>query len=236
MNSASSKQPRTLDLNPGTPLAFVGGFVNASGFVLLAGLFTSHVSGNFVQISNALVVARIGDFSKLLVLPVFVAAVALARVAAAACERRGIAPLQPLLAVEVLCLLAFLLIGEALSTPHWAGSAAMLWAGQCAVAAMGVQNAIGRLVIAQLPATTVMTVNVAQATIDLLDAWGQAPGAAAARSRLRRSAPAIAAFAAGALAGVFGVTAWSYAAAAIPVSVLAWLIWRCFDVRPIRAG
>lgn len=214
------------DAVTGTSLAFVGGFVDAAAFVALGGLFTSHVTGNFVLIGDEIVSGTAGTVAKLAALPVFVVAVGVARLLALALERRAVAPLRPLLLVEALVLLAFPVAGE-LSTalqPHPAAMA--LLAGMAAVAAMGVQNAIGRLSIVHLPTTTVMTVNVSQMTIDLIDAgrYGKAKEGATARARLRRTVPAVMAFAAGAVAGAWGVATCSFSAMLAPIVVLLGLV------------
>lgn len=203
-------------------LAFVGGFVDAAGFMALAGLFTAHVTGNFVLIADELAMGTAGIIAKFAALPVFMLAVGAARLIALILERRNIAPLRPLLAVEALMLLAFLLSGHLLSPLRLPDSGPAIFAGMFAVAAMGVQNAIGRLAIAHLAATTVMTVNVAQVTIDALDTWlGTAPqNGQASKARLRRMVPAILGFALGALAGAFGVAWHSFACMAVPIAVL----------------
>lgn len=210
------------DVLTGVSMAFVGGFVDAAGFIALAGLFTSHVTGNFVLIGEQLATGAGGVVAKLLALPVFVLAVGGARLVALATERRGIAPMRPLLLLEALLLLAFLLSGMALSPLRLPDSVAAIFVGMFAVAAMGVQNAIGRLAIAHLVATTVMTVNVAQATIDTLDIWlGAAPDhGRPSRARLWRMAPAIGSFALGALTGAFGFVLYAFACVAIPILVL----------------
>lgn len=68
----------TLDARTGSVLlSFVAGFVDTVGFVALFGLFTVHVTGNFVLIGAA--AAESGHASvlgKLLALPVFVLTVA----------------------------------------------------------------------------------------------------------------------------------------------------------------
>lgn len=71
-----------------TALAFVAGLVDAAAFIALTGLFTAHVTGNFVLIGAELVTASTGVMSKLPALPVFVAAVAAARIIALAAARR----------------------------------------------------------------------------------------------------------------------------------------------------
>lgn len=210
------------DLLTAIVMAFVGGFVDAAAFMALAGLFTSHVTGNFVLIGEQLAAGTGGVVAKMVALPVFVMAVGGARLLALTMERREIAPLRPLLLLEALLLAACLLTGMALSPLRLPDSLEAICVGMFAVAAMGVQNAIGRLAIAHLATTTVMTVNVAQLTIDALDiCLGRAADLGKpAKARLWRMAPAIGSFAVGALAGAFGFALAAFACIAIPIVML----------------
>ena len=204
----------------GAALAFVAGFVDAAAFVALAGLFTAHVTGNFVLIGAELVSTSSGVIAKLVALPAFVLAVAATRLIALALERRGIAPLRPLFGLEAGLLAAFGAAGLALAPFASPDGAPAVLVGMLGVSAMGVQNAIGRLALGHLAATTVMTVNVTQTVLDATDLLRGAAADAATRQRLRRMLPAVVAFAAGALAGAFGVAAWSFWCLAIPVLAL----------------
>ena len=207
----------------GAGLAFVAGFVDAAAFVALAGLFTAHVTGNFVLIGAELVSTSSGVVAKLVALPTFVLAVAATRLIALSLERRGIAPLRPLLGVEAGVLAAFGAAGLALAPFASPDGAPAVLVGMLGVSAMGIQNAVGRLALGHVAATTVMTVNVTQTVLDATDLLRGA-GADAAGPRLRRMLPAVLAFAAGALAGAFGVAAWSFGCLAIPVLALAALM------------
>ncbi|QIB34657.1 YoaK family protein [Ancylobacter pratisalsi] len=225
VKSASSRLSaavRERDVLTGVSMAFVGGFVDAAGFMALAGLFTSHVTGNFVLIGEQLATGTGGVIAKLVALPIFVLSVGSARLVALAMERRKIAPMRPLLLMEALLLSAFLLAGMVLSPLRLPDSIEAIFTGMFAVTAMGVQNAIGRLSIAHLATTTVMTVNVAQATIDALDIWlgTAADQGKPARARLWRMAPAIGSFAVGALAGAFGFALFAFACVAVPIVAL----------------
>jgi len=53
-------------------LSFNGGFVDTAGFLGLQGLFTAHVTGNFVTLGAALVFGTHGIIAKLLALPEFI--------------------------------------------------------------------------------------------------------------------------------------------------------------------
>ena len=208
----------------GVGLAFVAGFVDAAAFIALTGLFTAHVTGNFVLIGAELVSTSTGVLAKLLALPTFILAVAATRLIALALERRGRQPLRPLLGLEAAALIAFAIAGAALTPLGSPDGARAIGVGMLGVAAMGIQNGIGRLVIGHLAATTVMTVNVTQAVIDLTDHACGAKLGPPARARLRRTLSAVLAFAAGALAGAFGVAHLSFWCVLVPALVLIGLL------------
>ena len=60
-------------------LGFNAGYVDTAGFLALNGLFTAHVTGNFVTLGAAFVHGTTGAFAKLLALPLFCAVVVLTR-------------------------------------------------------------------------------------------------------------------------------------------------------------
>lgn len=208
----------------GVGLAFVAGFTDAAAFIALTGLFTAHVTGNFVLIGAELISTSTGVLAKLLALPTFILAVAITRLFALALERRGSPPLRPLLALEAAVLIAFAIAGAAMSPLGSPDGARAIGVGMLGVAAMGIQNGIGRLVIGHLAATTVMTVNVTQAVIDLTDRLCGARLGEQAAARLRRTLSAVLAFAAGALAGAFGVAALSFWCMLVPAVILIGLL------------
>ena len=223
--AAAPDQRARRDLLTGTGLGFVAGFVDAAGFVALFGLFTSHVTGNFVLIGAELVATSSGVIAKLLALPAFVLSVAGTRLLTLALERRRASTLRWLLALEAVMLALFCAVGIALSPLHTADAPDAIVVGMLGVAAMGVQNAIARLALAHLAATTVMTVNVTQAVIDAVDLLRLGTqGAGAARGRIGRMLPAILAFAIGAIAGAFGIAYYAFACLLLPILVLVILI------------
>ncbi|WP_375464894.1 YoaK family protein [uncultured Methylobacterium sp.] len=208
-----------------TGLAFVAGFVDAAAFVALAGLFTAHVTGNFVLIGAELVSTSNGVIAKLCALPAFVLAVAATRLIALALERRRIGVLRALLGLEALVLACFGAFGLALGPFPSPDSAPAVCVGMLGVIAMGIQNATGRLALGHLAATTVMTVNVTQTVLDVTDLLrGERGDGDRTRARLRRMLPAVLAFAIGALAGAFGIAAWSFWCLVVPVLALAALM------------
>jgi uncharacterized membrane protein YoaK (UPF0700 family) len=208
----------------GTALAFVAGFVDAAAFIALTGLFTAHVTGNFVLIGAELIASSTGVLAKLLALPVFMGAVAGARILALLLQRREADPLPWLLALEAALLAGFGVCGTLWAPLDAPDGAPALTVGMLAVAAMGVQNAIGRLSLGHLAPTTVMTVSVSQAVIDATDLALRTSGnPAQTRARLLRVLPAIAAFAVGALCGAFGIAHLAFGSVVLPIMVLVGL-------------
>ena len=200
-------------------LGFVAGYVDTVGFVALFGLFTAHVTGNFVLIGAELAHSSENVLLKLLVFPAFIAAVALTRMIVLWLERRGRAPLRTLLVLELALLGGFMLLGWAAAPVQRTDTPLAMLAGVMAAAAMGVQNATGRLVLASLVPTTVMTGNVTQLVIDAVDLLRGA-GDAAVRERSARYVGPIVAFASGSIGGAFGCVYLGFAALLLPIAVL----------------
>ena len=203
-------------------LSLNGGYVDTAGFLALQGLFTAHVTGNFVTLGASLVLGISGVLAKLLALPVFCIVVILTRLAGEHLRRRGHQALGVLLSTK----LALLVIGAALAIrfgPFASGDgAAAIVTGMVLVAAMAIQNAVHRVHLAAAPPSTLMTGTTTQIMIDLADLiGGPAPEARAALiARLRRMAAAVAVFAAGCAAAALG---YAYAN-----------VW-CFIVPPVIA-
>jgi uncharacterized membrane protein YoaK (UPF0700 family) len=85
------------------------------------------------------------------------------------------------------------------------------------VAAMAIQNAASRTVFASLSPTTVMTGNVTQIVIDLVDLVGNRAAAEGTRARLGKMGAAVAAFAVGALGAGLGYVAAGFWCLAVPI-------------------
>jgi uncharacterized membrane protein YoaK (UPF0700 family) len=204
----------------GALLAFVAGFVDTCGFVALFGLFTAHVTGNFVLIGAAIAEYHGGLIAKFMALPVFVIVVAIARTATLLLEDRHKNAAVPLLGFQILFLAGFLACGV-LAGPMQNGDAPLVvLTGMLAVTAMAIQNAASRTVFTMHTPTTVMTGNVTQVVIDLVDlSLGRA--AAEARLRIRKMVPAILCFTVGALLGALFYTVVGFWCIAAPIAILA---------------
>lgn len=178
-------------------LSFVAGFVDTAGFVALFGLFTAHVTGNFVLIGAAIVHPGPGIIAKLLALPVFALVVACARLLAIWLRARRSNVVRILLALQALFLLAFLLAGVTLGPFAHADNPAAVLTGLLGVAAMAFQNAVMRDSLGHILPTTLMTGNVTQLVLDLVDlSIGTSEGDARQTMdrRMRRLAAGLAAF------------------------------------------
>ncbi len=215
-----------LDHVPGEDacLALIAGYVDTFGFVALFGLLTAHVTGNFILIGAELADAGHGLLIKWLAFPAFVAGIVFARML----DNRLLHREPPVRAHALYVLQAVLLAGYMvaglLAMPVTDADAPLTIAcGLLGAAAMGVQNAHGRLTTRAVVANTVMTGNVTQAVIDgfdLLFSSNDLAARQAARSRLLRILPPVAGFAVGACAGAAGFLLASFWALLLPLAAL----------------
>jgi|SRR5579859_1861266 len=205
-----------------TLLSFNAGYVDTAGYLALQGLFTAHVTGNFVTIGAALALGTSGVVSKLSALPVFCAAVVLTRLLGQALPARDGGVLPAILTLK----LTLLAIGAGLAIwwgPFADGDSPRAWiTGMTLVAAMAIQNAAHRIHLGSTPPSTLMTGTTTQIMIDLADCIRGVPAdrREATLARLRQMTKAVASFAAG--AGI---------AALLLVTVQMW----CFLLPPLVA-
>jgi uncharacterized membrane protein YoaK (UPF0700 family) len=230
MTAASETTQSKSATGEGALQAFVAGYVDTCGFIALFGLFTAHVTGNLVLIGAAIVEHRGGLWGKLIALPVFVLSVAMSRWLSLALERRGKNAAVPLLAIQILFLCGFLGVGLA-ATPITDFDAPLaVLAGMLGVTAMAVQNTTSRTIYAKYTPTTVMTGNVTQVVIDLVDS-AAGRGTPEARGRVRKMLPAILAFTAGALLSAVLFTLFGFWCLLMPIAALILLFIREFRRR-----
>ncbi len=214
-------------MKPAVPslLSFNGGYVDTAGYLALQGLFTSHVTGNFVTLGAALVLGTSGILPKLLALPVFCVVIMLTRLASHTIMPRTWPTFETLISVKVI----LLVVGAALAIrlgPFVNGdSVPAIITGMTLVAAMAIQNAVQRIHMGSMPPTTIMTGTTTQIMIDLADTMRGLPPETrdATRARLQRMSIAVASFAGGAAVAalLFSTVAnWCFALPPV-VSVLA---------------
>ena len=174
-------------------LSIIAGSTDTIGFLGLNGLFTAHITGNLVFLVARLVAGEQAPISYLIAVPVFMVALALTTFLAAALERIRIASLTPLLLLQFILLLAFLVLCLAAGPGVDRNAAIMTLAGMLGVSAMAVQNALVRLSLREAPATAVMTTNITLYTIDAAEILlgRNASSVADAHGRAKHTWPAI---------------------------------------------
>jgi uncharacterized membrane protein YoaK (UPF0700 family) len=187
--------PRVLTIN--------AGFMDTAAFLALKGLFTAHVTGNFVTLGAALVTGTSGALAKLLALPVFCVVVIGVRLVSYVLRARSRPVTSTLLATQF----ALMVLGALLATCFGpftnSDGYVALATGMILVAAMAIQNAAHRIHFAGAPPSTIMTGTTTQIMIELGDViHGLAPDKApATRQRLKQMSASVIAFAAGCALG-----------------------------------
>jgi uncharacterized membrane protein YoaK (UPF0700 family) len=182
-----------------TVLSIIAGSVDAIGFLGLGGLFTAHVTGNLVILAAHLVSGSGAPVAPMLSVPVFVAALGLTRLLAGALERTRFASLRPLLLLQLLLLVGFLVLCVSAGPHIDPNTTKAILGGMLGVSAMAVQNALVQISLQGAPSTAVMTTNITRFMMDVGDVMlGRRPAdVAKARDRAMRTWPAIVGFAVG---------------------------------------
>jgi uncharacterized membrane protein YoaK (UPF0700 family) len=198
-----------------TVLSFNAGYVDTAGYLALQGLFTAHVTGNFVTLGAALVFGTSGIVAKLLALPVFCMVIIVTRLVSFNLPARW-PVLETMLTLKLLLLLVAAVLAIAKGPFGNGDGAPAIILGMTLVSAMAIQNAVHRIHLGSAPPTTLMTGTTTQIMIDIADMIRGVPGAAgdAMRSRLRRMSVAVASFAVGAAAGALlfhAIGSWCFA-------------------------
>jgi uncharacterized membrane protein YoaK (UPF0700 family) len=150
-------------------LSVIAGMVDLIGFFTLGHIFTAHITGNLVAAAAAAVHDGPFNLAQAVALVVFMLALAVVWSIAQASQRRGPSLARLLLVVQLL-LLATVLIFSVITRPSAepsglaAGIAVMI-----AVSAMACQYALLRLAIPGAISTAVMTGNLTNTVLSLMD-------------------------------------------------------------------
>jgi len=120
-------------MKPSLPvlLSVNGGYVDAAGYLALHGLFTTHVTGNFVTLGATLVLGTSGALAKVLALPMFCLVVMAVRLLSVALVAKNLPALRTILGLKV----TLLTLGAALEL---AGTGPRAEMGPVGVAELGV--------------------------------------------------------------------------------------------------
>lgn len=211
-------------------LGFVAGFIDLYGFVAWHGLLAAHVTGNLIFLALSIARGHYDLVMKLLALPMFALSVAASAWVFERWTARGWHPLRPALMVEAAAIALCMLVGLVLPFPDGPDDAAAVIAGSTALFAMALQNTTMRMILNNLPPTTVMTGNITYVmseTTRRFSGFGAAMPAretAALPRRARLIAATLAAFTAGAIAGGTGALHLGGWALLLPIAALIALL------------
>src|SRR5262245_31139854 len=169
-------------------LSVIAGMVDLTGFFMLGNIFTAHITGNLVVASAVAVRGGPLNPAQLLAIPVFMVAIASVWLIARISNQNGPSLVRLLLVVQFLLLaavLAFCVAAKPSSNPHGilAGVAVLI-----AVSAMACQYALLRLAMPRAISTAVMTGNLTNTVLSIMDALSRGhPLMSADDGRLKRS-------------------------------------------------
>jgi uncharacterized membrane protein YoaK (UPF0700 family) len=208
-----------------TLLSVIAGMVDLIGYLTLGNIFTAHITGNIVVIAALVVRGGRMNPAQVLAIPVFIFAVAAVWLLAKSSGRRGPGLMRLLLLIQFLLLvgvLIFSIITKPAANPHglMAGIAVMI-----AVSAMACQFALLRLVLPVAPSTAVMTGNLTNTVLSMLDTLPRTqPLMAGDTERLRGSLHLLVGFFGGCVVAAAAVSslgewAWSFPVALAGVAV-----------------
>jgi uncharacterized membrane protein YoaK (UPF0700 family) len=202
-------------------LSVIAGSTDTIGFLGLNGLFTAHITGNFVILAAHVITGDPAVLSYLLAVPVFMLVLLFTRLFASYLERAGTATLPPLLLLQFLSLMTFLVLCVICGRRFGANSAIGIIAGMSGVTAMAVQNALVQISLTRVPSTAVMTTNVAHFMLALgqVLAGGDAGIVAKARQRVSQTGPVILGFILGCAMGAEGQAVFGFWSLGLPTAL-----------------
>ena len=218
-------------------LSFNAGFVDTAGFLALQGLFTAHVTGNFVTLGAALALGTSGVIAKLLALPVFCTVVVAARWLGTWLAHHSRHPFVPLLVLKIVLLSAGSAMAIHFGPFHDGDSWQAIVTGMVLVAAMAIQNAVHRVHLSNAPPSTLMTGTTTQVMLDIADVIYPREAGHAQTGRLFQMSINVVVFALGCAAAAllyvhFGVRCFVVP----PVVAVVALIIRLVDLRKAAAS
>ena len=202
-------------------LSLAAGSMDVIGFLGLGGLFTAHITGNLVVLAAHVVTGGVAQWAAILSVPVFMLMLCLARLLAGGFEAIGLSSLTPLLVIQfvLLCSSFVICVSAGPGIDPNATSAAL--AGMLAVSAMAVQNALVQVSLRGVPATAVITTNIARFTTDIgtILLAPKRDEAFTARRRVERLWPSIVGFISGCCFGAVCEARFGLYALALPVVI-----------------
>ena len=212
-------------------LGFVAGAMDAFGFIALHGLLPAHVTGNLVFIAIDLARGQNDIGMKLAAVPIFVGGVACAAWFIGRLREGGENPFRFALALQACLIAASLAAWFALPPVRGPDDLSVMVIGVFALLAMALQNVTMRLILNNMPPTTVMTGNITQVLSDTVAFAFQFRSMRGVEHEGRilsrqatRMALTLSGFAAGAVAAALGYRAFGGSILGAPIAALICLI------------
>ena len=211
-------------------LGFVAGFVDIFGFIALFGLLPAHVTGNLIFIAVDIARQQYNLIMKIAALPIFAASVAISAWLIGTLNARQRQPFRPMVLLQAAVLGLSLVAGLLMPAATSPDDATVAVVGSTMLFAMAVQNTVMRLILNNLPPTTIMTGNITHMVAEgvrLAAGFGVAATPAEASMLARRAQRiglALGSFTAGAIVGGLVQLHVGYIGLLIPITALLILI------------
>jgi uncharacterized membrane protein YoaK (UPF0700 family) len=211
-------------------LGFVAGFVDIFGFMALFGFLPAHVTGNLIFLAVDIARHQYDLIMKIAALPIFAASVAIATWLIGTLSARGRHPFLPMVLLQAAVLGLSLTAGLLMPAAANADDATVVVVGSTMLFAMAVQNTVMRLILNNLPPTTIMTGNITHMVTEgvrLAAGFGAAVTPSEASTLARRAqriALALTSFTVGAIVGGWAQLNVGYVGLLAPVAALLVLI------------
>ena len=202
-------------------LAMIAGSTDTISFLGLGGLFTAHITGNFVVLAAHIVNHGETPLAVALSVPVYMAVLLLVRLLATGLDAVKLFSSRLLLLLECVLLAGFLACRVTAGSHLDPNAAIMVLAGMFGVAAMAAQTAFSQISLKQAPSTTVLTMNVSRFVLAVGDSLTgrNADDRMKARTTVRHTWPLIAGFLIGCGLGAACEAAFSVGAPVLPLAL-----------------
>lgn len=221
-------------------LGFVAGFIDIFGFMAWYGLLAAHVTGNLIFLAVDIARGQYQLVMKLLALPIFAVSVAVSAWFIATLKQYGRHPFVPSILLQAASIGACLVAGLVLPMPGGPDDPTVVIVGSIGLFAMAVQNTTMRMILNNLPPTTVMTGNITYVVSEAVH-WSvvstasePADEAELLTRRAKLIAATLGAFTTGAVAGGLAEVHIGYVALLAPIAVLLALL--SFGYSVLRAA
>ena len=203
-----------------TLLGIIAGTVEVIAYLMLGGLFTAHVTGNLVVIASFFARGGSPTAPQVLAVPVFIVATGAVWLVAKVSDKRGDLLVRPLLVLHFVLLVVVLTVCVVFHVNTQSGGLSATVAAAAATSAIACQFVLLRLAVPGAPSTAVMTGNLTNAQLSVLEmVWRSRPLMPADDGRMKRTLGLVVGFCGGCVAGAVAVLLLGDWAWALPVAL-----------------